>query len=154
MGDLGGRRNGQKQEKEQRHTGELGGGQCTGRKAKELRVLRDTESGNVRFGKYLHTVGHCVLDEGDLRTSGERLVTRPLASMRRTRRVRKNQDDRQETEQMECFSPQDGEDPNTILLQENVSNYVKCPQTHPEGGLFSLFTKSGQSKGFLLCLRA
>lgn len=55
----------------------------------------------------------------------------------------------------------DREDQNTILLQEKVGNYVKCPQTHPERGLFSLFTKSGsrefksgQSKGFLLCLRA
>lgn len=62
---------------------------------------------------------------------------------------------------MEYFFPRDREDQNTIFLQEKVGNYVKCPQTHPERGLFSLFTKSGsrefksgQSKGFLLCLRA
>lgn len=65
MGNFGGRRNGEKQEKEQRHTGELEGGQCPGRKAEEVRVRSDTESVNVRFGKYLLTTGHCVLDDGD-----------------------------------------------------------------------------------------
>lgn len=60
---------------------------------------------------------------------------------------------------MEFPLPQDRKDQNTVLLQEQkVGNYVKSHQAQPEGGLFSLLTKSGsrrefksgQSKGFLL----
>lgn len=56
------------------------------------------------------------------------------------------------------FSPQDRKDQNTVLQEQKVSSSVQCPQAHPEGGLFSLLTKSGSrrefksghSKGFLL----
>ena len=47
------------------------------------------------------------------------------------------------------FSHQNRKHENTILLQEQeVANYVKSAQTHPERGLFSLLTKSGSRREF------
>lgn len=42
--------------KEQRHTGEPGGGQRIVREAEEVGGLRET--GNIRFSRDMHKIGH------------------------------------------------------------------------------------------------
>ena len=92
----------------------------------------------------------------------KKTVPRSFENMDRKRRVRENWDEiyyRKFSRSDGVSLPQDRKDQNTVLLQEQkVGNSVKCHQAQPEGGLFSLLTKSGsrrefksgQSKGFLL----